>query len=710
MTGQASPWVLSLRALLKDNNKQPLYSKSIGERYFNVYLQADAVWITDGQIAFRAVYSPAADLKIKTQKTGRKGISLSLVSAIGKIQVDIAWPATGILHYQTYLTSTEDLFIPFWPREIVALKSGGKVRVKQEGTRSGLIYAQLSGKDGAFLYFQNLTSLTDYCQQTETSCADVVGGIWPEIGLSLPPALKKPLLKNKQTVISDAYIAFDGASTEKETAVALQYLDLLASVYRQLPVTQTNYQPWPEILDKGLRDLIHNPACWSQVGGHSYLNAYACDYATPPEIMVQLAVLLPLQDFIEWGAHELEAMKKIMDGLPAFYNEALKTIMRWHPLAAEKLKGEEEQKKPMVMDSWYLHHPLLNLSRLALKGERMAKKLFLNSLEFAIKVAHHFKYHWPVFYHMKTLEVIKAETKPGMGSEKDVAGLYAHIMMQAWELTGKKRYLHEAKKAADTLKGYGFDLFYQANNTSFGAGALVRLFKATGKKKYLELSYICLAGIFKNVKLWDCNYGYGRHFPSFFSLFPLNDAPYTAVYEEQEVFCALHEYLVLAADIELPSSIKLLIAEYIRHLVDRAVYYYPPMLPKEVLADEPKIGELNPELWIALEDMQDGWEKCGQVGQEVYGAGNAFGIVPRHYLKVPHHDWMIYCDYPVANYKTHGRKATFDILGDTAFQCRLMIIKAQDKLPEFKSPAFKKVKEGNLECSVAGNQSVVIQW
>ena len=125
--------------------------------------------------------------------------------------------------------------------------------------------------------------------------------------------------------------------------MARQYLDLLAAVYLQLDVAN-KYQPWPEILSKGLHDLIHNPACWSQVGGHSYLNAYACDYATPPEIMVQLAVLLPLQDYIEWGGHELEVMKKIMEGLPFFYNKELGTIMRWHPFALVNWRVKKSKK------------------------------------------------------------------------------------------------------------------------------------------------------------------------------------------------------------------------------------------------------------------------------------------------------------------------------------------------------------------------------
>ena len=124
------------------------------------------------------------------------------------------------------------------------------------------------------------------------------------------------------------------------------------------------------------------------------------------------------------------------------------------------------------MDSWYLQHPLLNLSRLALKGDKEAEKLFLDSIDFAIKVAHKFNYEWPVFYKMDTLEVVKAETQPGKGGEKDVPGLYAHVMLQAWELTGEKRFLAEAEKAALKLRGLGFELFYQANNTSFSAGAL----------------------------------------------------------------------------------------------------------------------------------------------------------------------------------------------------------------------------------------------
>jgi hypothetical protein len=514
MTKGISPWAVTAGQLFKDST-EPVYTAFDDP----IYLRDDALWmVTKNFLAFRLAYAPGGGLEITKITKTAQGVHFELSAAPGKLKVTVTH-TQAILHCQTSFTPANDLFIPFWPRDMVA-KGPGEIHVKQVGTRSGLIYASIK-KGGAFLYFQNLGALADYNQQTGTSCADVVGGEWPEFGFALPPTKDLPLKREKEVILSDAYIAFDNTGPANEAAMSRQYLDLLAAVYLQLPRAATRYQPWPEIISGGLHDLVHNPACWSQVGGHSYLNAYACDYATPPEIMVQLAVLLPLQDYMEWGAHQLEVMEKIMEGLPAFYNKELRTIMRWHPAVADKMEGEEEQKKPLVMDSWYLHHPLLNLSRLALKGNQVAKKMFLDSLEFAINVAHHFKYRWPVFYKMDTLEVVKAETKPGEGGEKDVAGIYAHVMLQAWELTKKKRYLNEAEKAAKTLQGLGFTLFYQANNTAFAAGAMLRLFKETKNELYLELSYLCLANIFKNVHLWECNYGYGKHFPSFFSLFPL---------------------------------------------------------------------------------------------------------------------------------------------------------------------------------------------
>lgn len=725
-----SPWFLSWSDELNRPGAQSVFDQEEGGFLFHIFSLPDSCWLVvtwpSGQrTGFLLAYSPGGTMQVKFTRK-RNPISLSIDSPPAKFKVKIDLPdLNGVLHFTTELTPSAALLIPFWPCDIMPLQAvksrrqpEGKIYAKQVGTRSGQLYFTMPGAGSAF-YHQNLTALADYNQQTETSAAETVGGEWPEIGFALPPAIKnKPLEAGKRYIINDAFVVFSTDEPANEAAMVRQYLSLLAKVYLAIPKPATHYKDWQAIVGKGLKDLTESPGCWCQLEGHHYFNAYVSDYQTPPEIMVQLAVLLPLVDYVEWSGAELDVMKKIEEGLPSFYDEKLGTIMRWHPKATDQLEGEEEQKEPLTMDSWYLHHPLLNLSRLALKGNGMAKKLFLDSLDFAIKVAHHFNYQWPVFYKMDTLEVIKAETQPGKGGEKDTPGLYAHVMLQAWELTGEKKYLAEAEKAAMKLKGLGFDLFYQANDTSFSAGTLLRLHKITKKQVYLDLSYLCMANIFKNVRLWDCNYGFGRNFPSFFALFPLSDAPYTAVYEEQEVFCALHDYLWHANGVDIDPDVRLLIAEYIRYLVDRAAYYYPTMLPKEMLQEKPKIGEVDPRLWIALEDLHDGWEASGQVGQEVYGAGNVFGIMPRHYMHVPGGSFMIYTDYPTLHkiIKTE-HPARFSLAGDARLQARLMIVKTgRGKLPDIrlavdKEPVKgKRAAGGALEFMVPGNASVTINW
>jgi len=729
-----SSWLLNSNAVLNRSDRLPLQVVESGGYTFEIINASDSLWIVaswpkGNRIAFRLAYSPNDALDVTRIAEKQGAISMDVSSFIGKYEIAIKLPQeqNAPLRLTTTLTPSAPLLFPYWPRDIAPLGADssnilaeGEVIASQVGTRSGQLYFRMTRPAaGSVFYLQNLTALANYNQDTETSASETVGGEWPEIGFALPPTLKnKPLEAGKAYVLSDAFIVFSDEIPADEPAMIRQYLDMLAAIYLELPKPQTTYKDWNDILQKGLHDLIDSPGCWAQVAGNHYFNAYVSDYATPPEIMVQLAVLLPLLDYVEWNGAQVDIMEQIKKGLPAFYEEKYDTVMRWHPKMADKLEGEEEQKQPLVMDSWYLHHPLLNLSRLALKGDKAAKKLFLDSLEFSIKVARRFDYTWPVFYKIDTLEIVKAETQPGKGGEKDVPGLYAHVMLQAWELTGEKRYLAEAEKAAQRLKGLGFELFYQANNTAFSAGALLRLYKITKKKIYKELSYLCLANIFKNVRLWDCNYGYGRNFPSFFMLFPLSDAPYAAVYEEQEVFCAFHDYLKHAEGEEILPSLRVLMAEYIRFLVERAPYYYPPMLPKEMLSEDVKIGELDPSLWIALEDLHDGWEKSGSVGQEVYGAGNAFGILPRHYMQVKEAGLMVYTDYPTYGFSPEKhRPVKFRLAGDGRLNSRLMVVKTgKDKLPDLtvkvnkEQLKGKKAAGGHMEFEVPGDSEIRIDW
>jgi hypothetical protein len=681
------------------------------------------------KLAFRLIFTGNDTLSIDQIEEQDNGISISVATVSAIYRTVVAFPdkENSIVRYTTTMKAKLAVLLPYWPKDILPFSKNGKIpkegaiHMQQVGTRSGLLFFSLpEPMKASVFYFQNLTALGPYCELTKTSAAELVGGKWPELGFALPVTDQDPVPEGEELIISDAFVLLTDVVPKNNFEITRQFLDHLATIYLVIPRPETVYHHWPDTAEQSLNGLADHKGCWTFANGHPYLNAYVCDYATPPELMVQLAVLVPLIEYCQWKQDDHPMIEQIKNGLPAFYQKQLGTVVRWLPASEDQLDESEEQKTKNIMDSWYLHHPLLNLSRLAGNGDKDAKKLLLDSVDYAIKVAQHFDYQWPVFYKMDTLEVVKAETKPGEGGEKDVPGAYAHLMLEIWKLTGEQRYFDEARAAADKLVDLGFEIFYQANNTSFAAKAMLRLYKETKDEKYLNISFVFIASIFKNVQLWDCNYGYGKNLPTFFAIFPLSDAPYTAAYEEQEVHAGLLEYLAEAEKIDLPASIRLLIAEFIRYTVIRIPYYYPPMLPKDMLSEEVKTGEVDPKLYVPLEDIHDGWEKSGEVGQEVYGSGIAFGITPRQYNRVDGEDFMIYSDYPMAGYKvTKGKSLRFNILGDSRLHCEIRILKlSKAKLPTFevivktaKEP-LKSVtdKNGTLIYKLNGDQQLTISW
>jgi hypothetical protein len=730
MLHPVSPWAATAQSDIE--NSEALYELKLSGYRLGLFNTGDSIWLTSqwpnaGSIAFRIAFGMNSAFENITVNRIGEGILLTATTRLGNYRINISLPESGetIFRYTTTFRGAFPLLIPYWPRDIVPLtnegrieNTSGKIYANQVGGRSGqLFFGMTKPGNGSVFYFQNLTATSAYCQDSETSVLDSVGGEWPEIGFQFPVNSKKPLPPDIEYVISDAFVILSEDIPEKDIEIAEQYLRYLAAIYLLLPKPAIACHDWPDIAKKVLHDLSYNKGCWTQIKGTAYLNAYVCDYKTPSEIMVQLAFLLPFNEYLEWNESTHELFDDLNDSLSNFYDETVKSIVRWHPAKKDELDKSEEQKQEMVMDSWYLHHPLLNLARLAVNGDKVAKKLFLDSIEFAIKVAHHFDYEWPVFYRMTTLEVIKAETSPGEGGEKDVSGSYAHIMLMAWKLTNQDRFLTEAKKAVKHLDGLGLHIFYQANNTAFAAGALLELYKETKDKRYLELSYCCLAGIFKNMQLWDCGYGYGKNFPNFFSVFPLNDAPYTAAYEELEVYTALHNYLELSEGIDILPSLKILIPEFIKYTIGRLAFYYPTMLPADMVSENAKTGEIKNDLWVPLEDIYDGWEKSGQVGQEVYGSGIPFGIIPRQYIRLKEIDALAFVEYPIINIR-HGKKSsTFHTIGNPGLEADLMISgfskKTKIKVEIKSKSAYKEIEPSDKaqnKYKITGDAIIRISW
>src|SRR5690606_7478915 len=126
--------------------------------------------------------------------------------------------------------------------------------------------------------FQNLTAMSAYCDATETSLGESVGGRWPEIGFQFPVNVEKPIPANIEYTISDAYVILDENVPERDCDIAIQFLKNLAEIYMLIPKPEPVYHDWHAIADNVLEDLHLNKGCWTQTNDTPLLNAYVGDY------------------------------------------------------------------------------------------------------------------------------------------------------------------------------------------------------------------------------------------------------------------------------------------------------------------------------------------------------------------------------------------------------------------------------------------------
>lgn len=654
--------------------------------------------------------------------------TFELSCSLGAIRIKLTFPGEGqpLLRCTTSLLPSRDMLVPYWPRDLYILdETPGTLHAVQRGPRSGVLFASTGSADPfSFFYFQNFSALSEFFEVTKQSPADRVGGTWPELGYAPPGSEDCVLPKARELVISDAFLSFSSDVPQTDGEVAAQYLDMLAEVYLRLPRPEPAYHDWLDRAEKTLRDLSFSPECTFTRAGRRYLMPYVGDTTKPPESMVQLTALVNTLEYDRWRKSESLFARDLCEGIASFFNAQLGTVVRWLP-DEEFGDQSEEHMDHETMDSWYLYHALFNLARLASMENEMARDVFRRSLPYAIRVARRFDYRWPVFFNLQTLDIIRAEAEPGKGGENDVAGLYALVMLHAHELFGEREYLAEAERAAESLKGLGFKMGYQMNTTGFGAEAMMRLWKKTRKREYLELSEICLANMFDNMWLWQCGYARARHYATFFGILPLHGAPYLAAYEELEAQAKFHEYLPLGGE-DVRPALRLLLAEYQKYSLDRGWFYYPDALPKDMLHEKPRNGHIERALAVPLEDLQDGHKPSGEVGQELYGAGVAFVYTSRHYIPLPGLSCSLFSNYPLYEFEAESARgvyrATGRLAGDPRVACELRIIPLDPNvaLPNVTVEVragevdvvlrATRTPEGHLRFTPRGGQAVTISW
>ncbi|WP_460635891.1 hypothetical protein [Larkinella harenae] len=733
-----SQWVMGLADQLKhavDLDEAPL---QLQDGRLQTGRTTNSFWLfyqfdTGGRLAIRTCFDPQQLLGYKLVRKSKTVAEYQIQGALGQFRVTVEIPdgSSSLLHYTTTLKPDQAFVVQSMPRDLYLLdkqfkhdSTQGMVYVTQSGPTSGLIFVSLTQpQTGSLFYFQNFTALNDYFQVTQTEPTNSVSIQWPEAGFSLPTS-DHPLEAGKELTLSDAYLYLDAGVPQNEFEAADLFLEALACVYKRIPKPDVEYYDWPAAAERTIRALTESPHCGRVIRNQYYVNAYVDADQKPPESMVQLAILVPLWEYQEWVEKPVELVDQLQKNLPSFYDKRHDTFMRWLPGGTFKEKDRSEEQDPNKIDSWYLLHTLMNLGRLAEKGDVEAKELLFRSLEFAIKAAHEFSYEWPVFYDIRTLKVIKAETAEGRGGELDVAGLYTHVMIQVYELSRDPRYLKEAVASAERLRGKGFELLYQTNITIMSALTLAKLWKITGNRLYFDLSRLGVANVLAQLWGWECNFGFGQARSTFMGVAPLKDAPYLAAYEEAEIFATMLNYLKEVGP-DVPNPIRLLFSEYMKFLLHRGRFYFPSELPPEMVCEQPREGRTIRELPIPLEDIPTGWKQAGEVGQEVYGGALPAILTTYAYKRFAKVPVIIYCEYPIyhAEYQLMENRSGYVVLrlGGTADGfCRIRLLSKSSTWPSLRlfdedAPDSlplrpTKTEKTYHEYQVQGHQRLRLEW
>ncbi|QNE33546.1 hypothetical protein F1C10_14485 [Sphingomonas sp. NBWT7] len=666
----ASPFVLALRSALHEELGERVTSFEVGNIAVEVRAIGDSLWALarrqrQGGLAIRVAFMAGPfTWRLERAREG-EARRISVDSAMGghRIVFETAHDMLERLRVTVCFTPAVDMLMPFTPRDLYPidragdpLGTAGIVQAQQRGVNAGLIYFRIEEPSfGNVLYFQNLTALNDVFLATGTKPEGVVGGIWPELGY-LPPtpplgemSSAASLPAGKAVALSDAIMVFRHDPPPDERQSARHFLQMLGAAYRMIDLPQTSYRDWIDRADRTLDDLESAPEATIRHYGHRYVHPYtAAEY---PDIMVQMSLISALHDWGKWIGEPTALEAELKRGVPKFYDAKLKTLRRYLPNVGK-------DKDADAVDSWYLYHPLLNLGNLALGGDGEARDLLLKSLDYAIKVAHHFDYRWPIQFKVTDFSVITETAGADGRGQTDVGGIYAWIMLQAYELTDEPRYIAEAQAAIEAAIGLGFDLNYQANLTAWGAAACMRLWRITNRHVYLDQSYVYLASFFHNSVLWQSRLGHASAYETFMGVTCLQDAPYMAIYECFEAFLAFERYLGDSGP-DLEPAARLLVSQYCRYALSRAWFYYPDALPKEAIAAKQRDanGHVDRALSFPLEDLYPDGQEAGQVGQEVYGAGAAFIFATRAFHHVEGAPFRLFCDHFVYACERTGDRA-----------------------------------------------------
>lgn len=474
------------------------------------------------------------------------------------------------------------------------------------------VFGYSEALDSTMLYWVDLTALNPYVESTGASTVGTPQRRGQRFGHNVNGTELRRLEQGESALLYDSYLYLEPGQPEDETAMFRRYLTQVSDIY-DLVLRPTDPLPdWRSLADETLTALSDSDT-WVELDGQRYWRAYVADTRQTVEAITQLDVGLAAARHVARYGDQSAAARVVEDsvtGLANFYNPTFGLIQNQGPIS---ITGDQGRG-----DTWYELGHVLKAAEFGALGYEGPADLALRSQAAWIDFAETVDYRFPQFYSFETWE--------GTGRQPDAVGGYALYMLRLSDLGCGEDCVLQAEAAVRTYGGSGFGFSYETHMTAAAALAAAELADRSGDDAWLDYAYGPIANLIRLSWLHEVDYGPAAEARTFFGLAPTQQASAITPKEQYETWIYLTEFLRLVHG-RVDPDVEKLVAEFSYHTLVTLASSLPPLLPDGVATAHPSayptVSTNRLDLHIPLEDMRDGREIWGAIGQEVYGAGMA---------------------------------------------------------------------------------------
>jgi hypothetical protein len=551
----------------------------------------------------------------------------------------------GLIHYRLEVTPRGDppagSVLPEWafvdPVTGEETSAGYEVLADRAPGAAPSFYGYSAALDATLLYWLDLTRLTEFIATSGFSPSGTPTRRGRRFGHNPSASDLRRLPAGETVTLFESFLYLGPGSPPNEATMFRRYLTQVSDIYDLLARPVDPLPDWRGLATKTLAAL-EDPDTWLKLDGQRYWRAYVSDTRQSAEAITQLDIALAVARYTARYPEDSGLGTLLADavaGLDNFYNPDFALIQNSGPLATT---GDQEHG-----DTWYEVGHALKAAELGLLGYDSASALAEDSRAAWTEFAHTVDYEFPQFYRFTTWE--------GTGREPDAAGGYALYMLRLVDLGCGDECLQEAENAVRAFEGHGFAFAYETHMTAAAALAAAELARRTGDAAWLDYAYGPIANLIRLSWLYEVDYGPAAEARTFFGLAPTQRANAITPKEQYEAWIYLNEFLRLTRRIVDP-DVEKLVAEFTYHTLVTLADSLPSRLPDGVATLHPSAYETvasnRLDLAIPLEDMRDGRELWGTIGQEVYGAGMAPTFAALAYHEITP-GVILYSGYPLAS-------------------------------------------------------------